>query len=104
MKTSIGLVLAGGGAKGAYQAGALTYLAELGFQPKIIAGTSIGALNGAVVASHQSFVQGVDYLNQLWDKLGQAQIIRPNTGTVVKTLSYLVKTTIPTFSTSRFQP
>lgn len=33
MKPLFGLVLAGGGAKGAYQAGALMYLAEIGFEP-----------------------------------------------------------------------
>lgn len=43
----LGLVLTGGGAKGAYQVGALQYIAELGLEPQIIAGTSIGALNGA---------------------------------------------------------
>jgi NTE family protein len=47
--TQVGLVLVGGGAKGAYQAGALKYLAEeTAIEPQIIAGTSIGALNGAV--------------------------------------------------------
>lgn len=56
--TKYGLVLAGGGSRGAYQAGALQYIAELVEskqiqQPKIIAGTSIGALNGAILASHQ---------------------------------------------------
>lgn len=98
MKHSIGLVLAGGGAKGAYQAGALTYLAERGFEPHVIAGTSIGALNGAVLASHYSFVQGVNALSQLWDDLGNAQIIRPNTGSIARTLSYVTQTTIPHFS------
>lgn len=98
MKPSIGLVLAGGGAKGAYQAGALTYLAEMGFEPQVIAGTSIGALNGAVLASHSSFFQGVNALNQLWDDLGNAQIIKPNRGGIARSLSYVTQTTIPHFS------
>ena len=42
----LGLILAGRGAKGAYQVGALKYLSELGIVPQIITGTSIGALNG----------------------------------------------------------
>lgn len=41
------LALAGGGARGAYQAGALLALAEHGFRFRAVAGTSIGALNGA---------------------------------------------------------
>lgn len=93
-----GLVLTGGGAKGAYHAGALQYLAELGFSPHIIAGTSIGALNGAVLASRQPFAQAVCHLNELWDQLGQAEILRPNTGAILPVLSYAAQTLIPTFS------
>ncbi|MGF1478086.1 MAG: patatin-like phospholipase family protein [Cyanophyceae cyanobacterium] len=73
-----GLVLAGGGAKGAYQVGALTYLAELGIQPQIIAGTSIGALNGGVLAANGSFENGVQRVNEVWDRLGSIGIIRRN--------------------------
>ncbi|MBR8829863.1 MAG: hypothetical protein N5P05_000596 [Chroococcopsis gigantea SAG 12.99] len=97
VQPSIGLVLAGGGAKGAYQAGALKYLAEIGFQPRIIAGTSIGALNGAVLASNSSFPRGVDLLNQLWDELGKAQILKPNAGAAITILSYVTLTAVPNF-------
>lgn len=41
-----GLVLEGGGAKGAYQIGAWKALREAGVKLKGIAGTSVGALNG----------------------------------------------------------
>lgn len=94
----IGLVLTGGGAKGAYQVGALRYLAELGFSPHIIAGTSIGALNGAVLASQQPFEQSVHRLDDLWVQLGQAEILRPNTGVILPVLSYAAQTLVPTFS------
>jgi NTE family protein len=73
--TKIGLVLAGGGAKGAYQSGVVKYLAEIDFVPHIIAGTSIGALNGAILASNTSFKQSGDRLWQLWQELGEANII-----------------------------
>ena len=43
-----GLVLEGGGAKGAYQVGAYLALMEMGFDFEAIVGTSIGALNGAM--------------------------------------------------------
>lgn len=46
----LGLVLEGGGAKGAFHIGALKALFERGFQFSGVAGTSIGALNGAMVA------------------------------------------------------
>ena len=43
-----GLVLAGGGTKGAYQVGVWKELCEMGIKVKAIAGASIGALNGAL--------------------------------------------------------
>jgi NTE family protein len=51
MADSCALVLGGGAVKGAFQVGALRYvLGEYGFQPSIIYGTSVGALNGAFLA------------------------------------------------------
>ena len=44
-----GLVLDGGGARGAYQIGAWKALAEAGVRIRGIAGTSVGALNGALI-------------------------------------------------------
>lgn len=44
-----GLVLEGGGAKGAYQIGSYFALKELGFKFDAVVGTSIGALNGAFI-------------------------------------------------------
>ncbi len=45
-----GLVLAGGGAKGAYQIGAWKAMREIGVEIEMIAGVSIGAINGALIA------------------------------------------------------
>lgn len=45
-----GLVLAGGGARGAYEMGAWRAILELGIEIEAIAGTSIGAINGALIA------------------------------------------------------
>ena len=57
----IGIALEGGGARGAYQAGAYMALKECGIKPKMIAGTSIGALNAALM------VQGdLDKMIDLW--------------------------------------
>jgi len=51
----VALVLAGGGARGAYEVGALAALAPAlaarGESPDIVVGTSIGALNGAFFAA-----------------------------------------------------
>src|SRR4051794_12318008 len=52
---TVGLVLAGGGARGAYEVGALSVLLpeleQRGEQPRILVGTSIGALNTAFLAA-----------------------------------------------------
>lgn len=58
------LVLAGGGAKGSYQVGVYQGLREVGWQPEIITGTSVGALNGALfVMDHLAEAE------QLWRTL-----------------------------------
>lgn len=56
-----GLVLEGGGAKGAYHVGAFKALKELGVEIGGISGTSIGALNGAFL------IQGdIENLEEIW--------------------------------------
>ena len=56
-----GLVLSGGGARGAYEAGVLGYLFEhvyprlgAGFEFDIISGTSVGAVHAAITAATAS--------------------------------------------------
>ena len=49
-KRKVALVLAGGGARGSYQVGVWRALTELGWNPQIITGTSVGSLNGAMFA------------------------------------------------------
>ena len=65
-----GLVLSGGGAKGAYEAGCIKALKELGYEFDIVTGTSIGALNGLLVAQHD-----YDKLYHLWDTLSLDQLL-----------------------------
>jgi NTE family protein len=59
----IGLCLTGGGARGAYQVGALKVLEEQGIleQVEVISGTSIGSVNAALIAT-----KTVDELKSLW--------------------------------------
>lgn len=61
---SYGLILAGGGAKGAYQMGAWQAMREMHINFCAIAGVSIGAINGALIAS-------ADYKNalSLWNNV-----------------------------------
>jgi NTE family protein len=61
-----GLALAAGGALGAYQAGALLYLAEQRVTFDQMAGSSIGALNAAFCAQGDGSAGHLDTLCQLW--------------------------------------
>ncbi|WP_159024627.1 patatin-like phospholipase family protein [Streptomyces scabiei] len=63
----VGLVLAGGAAKGAYQVGAVQRLAEEGIELTAVAGTSIGALNAAVLASSPDLAVGAARLTGAWE-------------------------------------
>lgn len=65
-----GLVLAGGGALGAYQIGAYEALTELGQKFDIVTGTSIGALNGAFIASNM-----FSELKVLWNKMQPTNVV-----------------------------
>ena len=47
------LVLQGGGALGAYQVGVYQALHEAGIEPQWVIGTSIGAINGAIIAGNR---------------------------------------------------
>lgn len=70
-KERIGLVLSGGGAKGAYQAGAVTALADAGTQISAVSGASIGALNAAIVAAAPDLRQAAQRLTALWREVGE---------------------------------
>lgn len=67
----VGLVLSGGGAKGAYQVGVLKALRELGTRIDAVSGASIGALNGGVLASAPSLDVAIERLELLWGRLSQ---------------------------------
>lgn len=68
----LGLVLAGGGGRGAFQIGVWRALKELGIDKYVqaVSGTSIGALNGAL------FVQGdLETAEQLWLSISREKIL-----------------------------
>lgn len=73
---SWGLALAAGGARGAYQAGALLALAETGLRCDAVAGTSIGALNSAFYAQGDGSAGHLEKLCALWRALPEAGIIQ----------------------------
>ena len=62
------LVLQGGGALGAYQAGVYEALAAAGWSPDWIAGISIGAINAALIAGNPPELR-IDALHRFWDRV-----------------------------------
>ncbi len=81
---STALVLSGGGARGAYEVGVLSYLfgdfvRVLGRRPTIdlICGTSVGGINGSFLAAHMGdTAPGVRRLVDLWQSLELHQVLR----------------------------
>ena len=61
----IALVLQGGGALGAYQAGVFEELSNTSYQPAWIAGVSIGAINAALIAGNPPD-RRVERLSAFW--------------------------------------
>jgi NTE family protein len=68
------LILAGGGARGAFQIGVWKYLTERNWKPDIICGTSIGAINAAGIGSGND----IETLLRLWTTYNRRKIYRLN--------------------------
>jgi NTE family protein len=64
----IALLLQGGGALGAHQAGVYEALAEANLAPDWVAGMSIGAINAALIAGNAP-VTRVDRLRRFWERV-----------------------------------
>lgn len=70
----IGFVFGGGATLGALQVGMLRALADAGIQPDVVTGTSVGALNGAVLADAGDATQAADALLSTWTGLSTADV------------------------------
>lgn len=85
-KTKLGVVLSGGGAKGAYEVGFLKALAEFNIQPDAIAGTSIGALNGAIYSAKKDTKVTAKILEEVWKGIGEDGVLEIDKEKAVKTI------------------
>lgn len=65
-----GIVLEGGGAKGAYQIGAWKALREAGIQIRGIAGASVGALNGALMC-----MDDLERAESIWENITYSKVM-----------------------------
>lgn len=68
-----GLVLEGGGARGAYHIGAYKAIREMDIQIGGVAGTSVGALNGAAIVQDE-----FDKAYELWENMSYSRVIDVN--------------------------
>ena len=65
-----GLALEGGGAKGAYQIGAWKALREAGIRFSAVSGTSVGALNGAMIV-----MDDLQKAEDVWNNIHFSQVM-----------------------------
>lgn len=72
-----GLVLEGGGAKGAYQIGAWKALKEAGVKIKGIAGVSVGALNGALIC-----MDNLERAEEIWKNIDYSKVMAVSDDTI----------------------
>ena len=95
----IALYLAGGGARGAYQAGVLKAIGEIlqtnSLPFTMLSGVSIGGFNAAVLAQHaDDFLVGLDNLEQLWANIHCNQVFNTSNfelgKSVVRNLSQFI--------------
>ncbi len=70
------LVLQGGGALGAYQAGAFQKLSEGGFNPHWVAGISIGSMNAAIICGNPP-EKRIEQLKSFWERISSAFTFSP---------------------------
>lgn len=88
-----GLVLPGGGARGAYQVGVLKAIAEMSPQKKspfeVVTGVSVGSINAAAVASHSTdFKSGMKRMEAMWRHLHAHDVYRTDFGAVLMNIGH----------------
>ena len=106
------LVLQGGGALGAYQAGVYEALDQQGIRPQWVAGVSIGAINAAIIAGNPP-ERRVERLREFWDGVS-SQLLAPalshSYGTLAREMfnassaALVALVGAPGFFTPRFPP
>jgi NTE family protein len=98
---SIAFVLSGGASLGAIQAGMLRALFERRITPDLIIGTSIGAINGAYLASRPATPDTADALADVWLGLHRFEVFPPDPITGMLGWMGLSDHFVPTFGLRR---
>lgn len=82
----VGYVLGGGGSLGAVQVGMLQALGEHDIAPDIVTGTSVGSLNGAVIALDPT--SAANRLSHLWARMTRERVFPGGLLAQVRTLQH----------------
>jgi NTE family protein len=82
----VAFVLGGGGVLGANEVGMLRALLEAGVTPDLVVGTSVGALNGVLVAADPT-LHAVGRLTEAWTRLEESEIFAGSLFTRLSTLA-----------------
>lgn len=80
---SVAFVMSGGASHGAIQAGMLQALYERDIAPDVIVGTSVGAINGAYIASRRPTPKTADSLAEVWRGVHRAEVFPFNPATAL---------------------
>jgi NTE family protein len=90
-RAPIGLVLSGGGARGAYEVGVLLHIADtiphLLDRVRVITGSSVGAVNAAFLASGHLTPESVHTLARIWRALEMDDIVAVSRGGALRMLA-----------------
>lgn len=91
----LGMVLSGGASRGSYQAGVLRFIytdlaPRLGRDvwPAVVSGTSVGALNGVAVASHDP--GAIHLLSSIWQRMRIEDVVAPESASLLSTVRNLI--------------
>jgi NTE family protein len=88
VSADVAFALGGGGVLGAHEVGMLQALFEAGIAPDLVVGTSVGAINGAMVAADPS-LDTITRLERLWTGIGNSDVFG---GSLASQVSNLIRT------------
>ena len=90
--TNTAFVLGGGGHLGSHEVGMLRALLERGIVPDVVLGTSIGAVNGALVAADPT-LEAIERLHDVWTRIERSEAfgggMLGRVGTLIRTRTHL---------------
>lgn len=98
LEKEYGIVLEGGGARGAYQIGVWKALREAGMKIKGVAGTSVGALNGALIC-----MDDLGKAEEIWGNMTYSTVLQIDDSMIEKLKIFGVRSMKMTDAAAEFK-